>query len=391
MAGRPDVVVVGGGVIGVACALELSRAGFRVLLLERAELASAASGRNHGLLVAPAEPLLGPMAKATLESYLALADETSVPFRLDREPVGYVIVAAGAGEREQATMEADASVACGVRAERLDAAAIRRLEPSIAERFRDGWFLEDGRRLDPASLTVAMAVAAREAGAEIRTHRPVRSLIERDGAVRGVVPDDGPIEAAVVVAAAGPWTTPLLRPLGMALPVVGARGWLVHLAPASPPIARILERAGWHLLPDEDRVPPLVASDVADATIEPDVGTLLQPSDDGSVLVGGSRQLSAVHDPEDDSVPRELVRRAIEVVPALADASVLGAWWGIRPMSPDGRPIVGEAAPGLVLATGHGSQGVILAGGTARLVAAALSGGEPPFDPAPFYPARFLR
>jgi glycine/D-amino acid oxidase-like deaminating enzyme len=83
------------------------------------------------------------------------------------------------------------------------------------------------------------------------------------------------------------------------------------------------------------------------------------------------------------------VRGAIRLVPSLADARVRSAWWGVRPMTPDERPVVGRLADGLSVATGHGSEGVILGAGTGRLIASQVLGQDPPFDPAPFDPRRF--
>ncbi|HEY6568349.1 MAG TPA: FAD-dependent oxidoreductase, partial [Actinomycetota bacterium] len=80
---------------------------------------------------------------------------------------------------------------------------------------------------------------------------------------------------------------------------------------------------------------------------------------------------------------------AIQLVPAIAEARVLSSWWGLRPLSPDERPFVGAVREGLHVATGHGSEGVILGAGTAQLVASQLTGATPPFDPAPFDPLRF--
>jgi glycine/D-amino acid oxidase-like deaminating enzyme len=107
------------------------------------------------------------------------------------------------------------------------------------------------------------------------------------------------------------------------------------------------------------------------------------------MLAGGSRQGVITNEPEDPSVPREILRRAIDILPSLAGTPVLSAWWGLRPMTPDDRPLIGSVAEGLVVATGHGSQGIILGGGTGSLVAALVTGEEPPFDPAPFEPGRF--
>jgi glycine/D-amino acid oxidase-like deaminating enzyme len=385
-----DVVIVGGGVIGCACAAELSRRGRSVLLVERAELAAGASGRNHGLVLSPSEPDLVPMAKASLQVYREVAEGAAMDFRLDREPLGYLIVAGNdRAERDQAREEARAAEACGVAVEPVEGSRLHDLEPGLAPDLAEGWLLLDGRRLDPAALTVSLALAAAERGADIRHHVGARALLRRGEAVRGVVTDDGPIEAQVVVVAAGPWSSDLLRPAGVGLPVVAARGWLVHLRPPQPVLSRIVERAGWHLLPGEEVPPPITASDVAEGAVEPEVGTLLHPTPDGGVLAGGSRQFPAVHEPEDHGVPREIVRRAIRVLPPLAEARVLQAGWGLRPMSPDGRPIVGWVGDGLAVATGHGSQGVILAGGTAALLASLVEGEDPPFEPEPFRPDRF--
>ena len=93
---------------------------------------------------------------------------------------------------------------------------------------------------------------------------------------------------------------------------------------------------------------------------------------------------------ETDVVGR-LLAAAIQLVPALGRATLLSSWWGVRPLSPDERPFVGAVREGLMVATGHGSEGVILGSGTAQLLAALLAGEVPPFDPAPFDPLRFDR
>jgi glycine/D-amino acid oxidase-like deaminating enzyme len=92
---------------------------------------------------------------------------------------------------------------------------------------------------------------------------------------------------------------------------------------------------------------------------------------------------------EEPGVPARIVRGAIRMVPALADAEIRSAWWGIRPLTPDERPAVGRLREGLSIAAGHGSEGVILGAGTGRLVASQLLGDDPPFDPEPFDPGRF--
>lgn len=384
----PEVIVVGGGIIGAACAWEAARRGRSVMLVERTELAAGASGRNHGLLLHPEELPLVPMFRESVALYEEARDPAPAPFGMDADPIGLLIVAADDDEAIMGRSQAEAFGAAGLRVEHLEGRALRDVEPAISERFGEGWLLHDGRRLDPAALTVSLALAS---GAEVRRGLSARRLLERGGNVRGVLTDEGPLEADAVVVAAGPWTGQLLRPLGIHLPLVGARGWLVHLLPGAPKIGRLVERAGWHAVGGEEALSRMTAGAYAEAPAAAEAGTLLQPNPDGTVLVGGSRQRVVASEPEDPSVPRDLVRRAIEVVPELAHAEVLSAWWGIRPMTPDGLPVVGVLGEGLLVATGHGSQGVILGGGTARLVGALLEGGDPPFDPAPFRPDRFRR
>jgi glycine/D-amino acid oxidase-like deaminating enzyme len=385
-----DVVVVGGGVIGCACAYALAIRGARVILVERSELAAGASGRNHGLLLKLPEPALAALGDRSAAVYEQLAGDGPLDIRLDPAPIGFLIVAGDdPGEREAGRIEAEAVRPTGVRVEHLDGAGARRVEPALGPDVAEAWLLDDGRRLDPAALTVSMALLAGARGADIRRHVTVRSFLREGDRVRGVVTDAGEVSADAVVVAAGPWTPAVVRPLGVSVPVEAARGWLVHLG-RPPELPRVLlEGAGWRVLAGEEAAPETHASDLDRGFPGPDVGTLLHPTPDGTVLVGGSRQPVVAPEPEDPAVPREIVRQATRWMPGLAEARVLGAWWGIRPMSPDGFPLIGPVRDGLHVATGHGPYGVMLAAGTGELAAALVLGEEPPVDPKPFDPLRF--
>ena len=384
-----DVVVVGGGVVGCACARELARRGLRVTLVERDSLAAGASGRNHGLLLTPTDPELVPMTRHSFAVYEEIAADPPLPLRLERDATGILIVATDEESREYAAAEAEAARRCGVPVEHVDSTTLNEAEPELAGDLEEAWFLDDARIVDPASLTVALALQAREAGAEIRRHLPVRALLTEGDRVSGVVTDEGTIQAGAVVVAAGPWSDRLLRPLGITLPITPARGWLVHLGPAAGLLRHVVEGAGWHALPGVDPMPPVLASEVASGSAAPLLGSLLQQNPDGTILAGSSRQAAYASEPEEPAVPREILRRAIRLVPALEKVRVLSSWWGIRPMTPDGLPVVGTVREGLVVATGHGSFGVVLAAGTGSVVASLVAGEEPPLDASPFDAGRF--
>jgi glycine/D-amino acid oxidase-like deaminating enzyme len=391
-----DVLVVGGGIIGAACARELALAGASVTLLEKDELAAGASGRNLGYLDTSKDPVLAPIARASLADYLEAVEAVPVQVFLDREPIGTLAVTLDEDELDDLHAWVEAASAVGVDVERVDPDALRDLEPELAPGVLEAWLLHEGHRVDPTALTVGLAAAAREHGAEIRHHIPVRRLIERGGRVAGVMTDDGPLEADLTLLAAGPWSAALVRPIGIRLPVAGARGWLVHAAPDRPLIRHWIQSGARRLHvgrePEHATEPPPSVVPMRDfaADVETrDLSPMIQPAPDGSVVAGSSREPALAADPAGLDMARAVARQATRMVPVLGEAPVVATWSGVRPVTPDERPCVGPLDEGLFVATGHGSEGVILGGGTAKLVRAMVAGDEPPFDPAPLDPWRF--
>ncbi|HYG70918.1 MAG TPA: FAD-dependent oxidoreductase, partial [Actinomycetota bacterium] len=169
----PDVVVIGGGIIGAATALELAVRGAAVTLLEKDELAAGASGRNLGYLDTSKDPALAPLARRSLERYLELTEDPPFPVFLDREPLGTLAVTIDEDERDDLRLWAASAQAVGVTVERVDACEV---EPEIAPDVLEGYLLHEGHRVDPTALTVCLAALARAHGARIDHHRPARRL-----------------------------------------------------------------------------------------------------------------------------------------------------------------------------------------------------------------------
>jgi D-hydroxyproline dehydrogenase subunit beta len=378
-----DVIVVGGGIIGAASALELTRAGAKVTLIERDELAAGASGRNQGWLIAPEDPVNAPLYRPSLAHYVEAADRAPVPTWIDRTSIGYLLVALEGDDVEPSELPQDAEV--------FDASATHAIEPAISPDAVNGWLVADGgRRIDPSGLTVGLALLAASEGATIRHHLAARAFATDGDRVTGVVTDDGTLHADNVVVAAGPWSNEILGRIGVRLPLWSARGWIVRLRPPGPVVTRLIERVGWRrTIWHGDAVQPLNAEAFLDAGVHAAGGAVLTPHPDGSVLVGSSREVAVGPEPADPDVVARQVAEAIRLVPALAEAIVESSWWGVRPMSPDERPMIGTVRDGLIVATGHGSEGVILGYGTAELVRDLVSGNTPSIDPSPFDPLRF--
>jgi len=390
----PDVVIVGGGVIGAACASELASRGASVTLLERDHLAAHASGRNQGLWVLPEDDVNVSMAMASLETYRGVAAEAPIDVRLDDDPVGTVLVAMNArdvGAAHEAVARAERH---GFAVDDISGPGdIREHEPGVTRNVAGAWLVHVGHRLDPGALTVALARSAAERGAEIRHHLHARGLAVRDETVVGVVTDDGVVEAATTIVAAGPWSSPLLEQVGVHLPIVGARGWLVRVAPRRPHLlTHLVEAVGPHSALHDDALPlwPTAAEVVSEGEPGSEIGALLHPHRDGrTIVIGSTRQIWLTPEPPEERIVARVLEAAIELVPEIAEARVRSSWWGLRPLTPDERPLVGSVREGLHVATGHGSEGVILGAGTAQLVAAQLAGEPPPFDAAPYDPLRF--
>ena len=387
-----DVVVVGGGVVGCACALGLADRGLEVVVLERAGLAAGASGRNRGLLLPHPDPGSEPLYREGVAGYRRLAEEGGVPF--DLRPTALLVVAADGAGLAEAERLAEAMAGLGHAVEPLDPAMLAKLEPCLAPDLAGGFRQDEGWELDPTAATLAFAAAARRAGAVFRTHDQAHRLLVEGDRVTGVMADGGPLAAGAVVLATGPWTRPLAARAGIDLPVGGARGWLLQTAPLPWTVGHTLADAGWAAPRDtaaSGRAPTV--EELAGGTDDPEPWSAfaLQQGAGGHAVVGGSLAASLREDPEHPETPRGLARRALRFVPGLAGVPVVATWSGVRPVTPDGHPLVGPVPgmAGLWVAAGHGPIGVLAAPATARMLAEHLVGGRPDAAAAPFDPARF--
>jgi D-hydroxyproline dehydrogenase subunit beta len=385
-----DVVVVGGGVVGCACALALAGRGLGVVVLERAGLAAGASGRNRGLLLPHPDPTAEPLYREGVAGYRRLDEEGGIPFGL--RPTVLLVVAADETGLAEVGRLAEMRAAMGQAGEPLDPGTLAELEPCLAPDLAGGYRQDDGFELDPTAATLAMAVAARRAGAVFRTHEQAHRLLVEGGRVTGVLLDGGPLAAGVVVLATGPWTRQLAARAGADLPVGGARGWLLQTAPLPWSVGHTLMDAGWSVLPDARRQAPTVA-ELAGAAPDPEagIGFALQQGADGHAVVGASMAVSLREDAEQPETARGLARRALRFVPGLAGVPVVATWSGVRPVTPDGQPLVGPVPDlaGLWVAAGHGPIGVMAAPATARMLADHLVDGRQAPAAAAFDPARF--
>ncbi|MPY96005.1 MAG: FAD-dependent oxidoreductase [Acidimicrobiia bacterium] len=366
-----DVVVVGGGVVGVATAWFCARAGMSVRLLEREGLAAGASGRNQGLVIGPHPAPMAPLAARGLQHYLALHEDSGGAFALDLEDHGCLLLGAEPGAVEGTV---------------LSGGALRAAEPLLGP-GTDRAVLMPARRIDPRGMVAAMAEAARAAGAELCTGCEVKDLVVSGDRVLGVRADDGEHHAGVTVVAAGPWSWRVARRLPFDVPVQGVRGWIAVTRPAPFRLRHAIEDSGWAAAKTGLR-PPTVG-DLAGGTVPaPLVAGLLQQDHRGRVLLGASLQVATGDHAEGAGALAGVARRAAALVPALAELAVVETRTCKRPMSADGLPLHGPVpgTEGVVLACGHGSTGITWGAGSGEAVAGGIAEGR--WDPA-LLPGRF--
>lgn len=389
---RAEVAIIGGGIIGCTLAVHLASAGVDVVLFEKREIAFGASGRNHGLIFYPQTSVTDPLYRRSHELYREIEPESDLKIGLDPTPRGFVILVRTEEQWAPAEAEARACAEGGVNIERLGRAELMKAEPNVSPDLIGGWFIDDGYRLDPAALTLAFALKARRAGAEINTHTDVKQIQTTNGRVTGLVTDAGTVSADVIVDAAGPWAPKLARTAGLDLAITGARGWLL-LTTALPEVTNhLLESSGWHLTAGDPGPKPVTVAGygAGEHPVAPDIGLLIQQNPSGNVLLGGSRLASLTEEAEGADVTREIARRAAEAVPLLKDVPIASVWSGVRPMSADGLPLIGwvDGIEGLFVCGGHGGQGIILGGGSTALAAQMIMRAKTFIDPTPFDPIR---
>jgi glycine/D-amino acid oxidase-like deaminating enzyme len=372
----PDVIVIGGGIVGVSCAAHLAASGRRVLLLERTGIAAGASGRNSGVVQHPFDPVLVDLHLETVRLYRDLARTIEGDFALPSEPAGLLLVTP---DTELARRLAENLMVShpGLSPTFLEPDAAHALEPALA-RDVAACRLAMGYPVAPAAATRAYAAWATWLGVEIRVGEHARPWLEA-GRVAGVESANGErLAAGQVVVAAGPWTPELIDPSGAWRPIRPLWGVVVEVALPQPP-THVLEEAEIDIEPDGEPVDP---------GAEPAVALSL-------VTAAGASSLGSTFlDDEPDAavmVPA-IVARGATFVPAIASAKLGAHRVCARPLSLDGRPLVGRVPgiDGLWVAAGHGPWGISTGPASGRLLADLVDGRvaapPPELDPRRFGP-----
>ncbi|MFF4159346.1 NAD(P)/FAD-dependent oxidoreductase [Streptomyces sp. NPDC001678] len=376
MSDSPDVIVVGAGVVGAACAYYAARDGLSVTVLDRGPVAGGTTGAGEGnLLVSDKEP--GPELELALLSARLWHDLSGrLPDRVEYEPKGGLVVASADAGMKALRDFAAAQTTAGVTAHEIPADRLPDLEPHLAPGLAGGFHYPQDAQVQPA---LAAAHLLRASGARVRIGEEVTAILTGpDGGVRGVRTPAGTVRAPLVVNAAGAWGGDLARLAGTHLPVLPRRGFVL----VTEPLPRLVR----HKVYAADYV-----ADVASDSAALQTSAVVEGTPAGPVLIGASRERVGFDRTPSVEALRLLAARATALFPVLAGVRAMRTYAGFRPYLPDHLPAIGAdpRVPGLLHACGHEGAGIGLAPATGLIVARLLTGAEPPLDTGPFRPGRF--
>ena len=351
-----DVVIIGGGVIGLSLAWRLRHASATVLIVERHEPAREATYAAGGMIAYcdPAIPAeLKAMAEASARLYPGfVAELRAEAFESpDLREHGAILFCSGS----------EAPTCSGARV--LSQAELKELEPMI-ELQGACYFLKEAS-VDPRKLGSALEKAARTLGVDFVTGSPATEIAVLGGRATGVRTSKSYYAADAVVNCAGAWASQL-KPL--VIPTRPVKGQMVCILPAR----------------DASHTGPLIRHVLR----TPEVYII--PRSDGRILLGATIEETGFDKRVDPETVKHLQEAATKVVPQIQDMRLHDAWAGLRPGTPDGLPILGATSlKGYFAATGHYRDGILLAPITAAIMAEVLNGRKPNFDLRPFSPSRF--
>jgi glycine/D-amino acid oxidase-like deaminating enzyme len=363
-----DVVVIGAGIVGAACAYYAARAGLSVAVVDRGPLAGGTTGAGEGnILVSDKEP--GPELELGMLANRLWRELDAGPIEL--EVKGGLMVAST--EDDLSTVD---KLAAAQREHGVVATAVRDLrdyEPRLRPGLPGGMFYPQDLQVQPMLATATLL-----RGLTVHCGRPVTRIETRRGKVVAVHTPAGPIPCGAVVNAAGVWAGEIAGLAGVTLPILPRRGFVLVTEPLPPLVRHKVYAAGY-----------LAGVASGDAGLQ--TSAVVEGTPAGTILIGASRERVGFDRAFSLPVLRRLARQAVELFPFLAGVRLLRAYRGFRPYSPDHLPVIGRdpRLAGLFHACGHEGAGIGLAPATGHLLAGELTGAVPELDLSPFRPERF--
>jgi D-hydroxyproline dehydrogenase subunit beta len=367
--GTSDAVIVGGGIVGVACALAFSKAGMRVVLVERGEIGSGATSAAMGQVVV----LDDTPAQLALTRYSQLLWQQMAhdfPPAVEYFTRGTLWVATDDEEMQEIHRKNRVYSDHGIPCEVLDAQSTASIEPALRPGLAGGFVVADDVVVIPQIAAQYLLQQAMAAGATL-----VREAAAAMGSGKVLLRNGDQLHAPILVNAAGEWASALTP----GLPVAMRKGHLALSRPY-PGFLRYQTVELGYLKSAHEMTADTVAFNV-------------QPRINGQLLIGSSRQFGVESREVDDTIMARMFARAAEYLPALPALAIERTWTGFRSSTPDKLPLIGPSADDetLLIATGHEGLGITTSLATGQLLADHLQGKTPAIPLEPYAPTRQIR
>jgi len=376
---HPDVVVIGGGIIGAACGYYLAREGLAVQVVEQGFPASRTSGACEGNLLLWDKELTKelPLARRSLELWRGLVQE--LEFDFEYELKGSIMVAEDETGLAAVRRKVESLATAGVPGKMLDCRELHAEEPALAPDLLGGALFPEDAQVEPRYATAALIEGGRRHGLRLMQEHPVyRMVLSSARRVEGVETASGRIPTGAVVVAAGVWTREVAATAGVTVPVQPRKGQIVVVEKAPSLFRRKLMEAGY-----------VGAVESSAAALQ--VAMVAESSRSGTLLLGSSRELVGFDRGVSIRVAAAIAARAIRFFPSLAGLRCIRTYAGLRPFSPDHLPLIGPVAgvEGVYVATGHEGSGICLAPATGKLITQWITSQPLDFPAEWFRPDRF--
>jgi D-hydroxyproline dehydrogenase subunit beta len=363
-----DVIIVGAGIVGAACADECARRGMRVAVVDRDVVVGSgatAAGMGHIVVMDDSEAQFA-LTRYSQQLWQALRPE--LPADVEYEQCGTIWVATDEEEMVEVRRKHSFYAERGVPTAVLDAQGLRRLEPNLRDGMAGGLLVAEDAVLYPPCAARFLMERAQKHGAQLRLGAAVIEI----GKGRVRLSDGAEIRGEMIVNAAGAWAPELMG----GIEIKKRKGHLV-----------ITDRYPGFL---RHQLVELGYLKSAHSVSSDSVAFNVQPRRTGQILIGSSRQYGAEHKEVDHEILRRMLQRAQEYMPGLGRMSAVRTWTGFRAATPDKLPLIGPW-PGdksLFLATGHEGLGITTSLATARILVDQITGAKPGVPIEPYLPSR---
>ena len=375
---RFDAIVIGAGVIGAATALSLTNAGFKVLVIDRGNVAQGTTSAGEGnILVSDKEP--SPELHLALRSrnaWFEVNEDVGGGFELEAK--GGLVVARTEIGLSNLCRLSEQQRNFGIDAQDISISELRNLEPNLSHAVSNGTFYPGDAQCQPMLAAAQMLRAVKRRGGELLFGANVTALETSQGNIDAVVTSQGRFSTPIVVNATGTWAGEIAELAGSYLPIAPRRGFILVTAPAPKII--------FHKVYSAEYVAN-VASDDSDLQSS----AVVEGTQNGTILIGASRERVGFKEGIEFPIVRTLARQAIELFPILAAVQLIRVYRGFRPYAPDHLPVIGEdpLIKGLWHNAGHEGAGIGLAPASAELVRDGILERESFMDVTAFSPSRF--